>query len=872
MYLEATLLKLRGRTFPSVVTLAMVMSVPSHSMAQWDDVTEFYPLAATTQASYLGTAFSVADFNSDGLDDITAANSDGTVVAYVQLPSGGFEEEFVLDGTAQAQGIVWFDVDGDDDLDLMVTRRFAPIELYIRDGQELEESAASSGIPMNDTWESRGIAVADYDADGDLDAYISMYHDGSTGLSENLLLNNDGQGFFTDVTATAGVGNGLKHSFQSSWFDFDDDGDLDLWVINDRNSFPNAMYANNGDGTFLDLSIEVGLNQGILAMTATVGDPDNDGDYELFCSNVEDAANIYLDKNQGGIYVEVGADFGLDGMQYSWGGCWVDVEGDMDADLMVATYRFPNSLPYKNYYYENHFGGVIFTDETDTYWPNNQTQLYFLGVCDFNQDLAPDLIGLGNSPFLQLLQNATPEVAAPNERLVVQLCGTFSNRWAVGAEVWVHAGGVSQLQLVSAGTDYVTQQSWRRYFGLGTAQVVDSVEVDWPSGLHEVWYDIPAGTDLRLIEGTTTAALTSTGAGCAGESSWLNIPLPCPDVQVNGLPVLSDSLFMEGEGTYVVDCVWMGGLFEWSDTLVWAEQAPHAMTIQWTEPDCFNEPGSLGWNTDSTLTVELSGLSFSHSISNLQVLAGPLMLTTVDSSGVCAEMHEFELTQPVELELYIEYEPALCFEDSAQAFAAGYGGTPNYILNWGDVNPLMLPEGEVVLHLEDANGCTVDSTIVIDIPEPLTCEVLVTPEDVGNDGALELVLGGGTPPYDVLWNTGSESDSVLFGLSEGVYSWVLLDDNGCLLFGVQDLINVGVVEPDDQTGQLRRGPSGLWLKPGSTWSQTVQADFFDVQGRMVHSAVIQGEHMQRWGWDVLPSQGLVWVHDTEGRTYFRSAY
>jgi len=202
----------------------MVMSVPSHSMAQWDDVTEFYPLAATTQASYLGTAFSVADFNSDGLDDITAANSDGTVVAYVQLPSGGFEEEFVLDGTAQAQGIVWFDVDGDDDLDLMVTRRFAPIELYIRDGQELEESAASSGIPMNDTWESRGIAVADYDADGDLDAYISMYHDGSTGLSENLLLNNDGQGFFTDVTATAGVGNGLKHSFQSSWFDFDDDG------------------------------------------------------------------------------------------------------------------------------------------------------------------------------------------------------------------------------------------------------------------------------------------------------------------------------------------------------------------------------------------------------------------------------------------------------------------------------------------------------------------------------------------------------------------------------------------------------------------------------------------------------------------------
>ena len=84
------------------------------------------------------------------------------------------------------------------------------------------------------TGKAEGWLWADYDNDGDLDVYIGMYHDGATGLSENILLNNDGTGFFDDVTAEAGVGNGLKHTFQATWYDFDADSDLDLWVVNDR--------------------------------------------------------------------------------------------------------------------------------------------------------------------------------------------------------------------------------------------------------------------------------------------------------------------------------------------------------------------------------------------------------------------------------------------------------------------------------------------------------------------------------------------------------------------------------------------------------------------------------------------------------------
>jgi hypothetical protein len=283
--------------------------------------------------------------------------------------------------------------------------------------------------------------------------------------------------------------------------------------------------------------------------------------------------------------------------------------------------------------------------------------------------------------------------------------------------------------------------------------------------------------------------------------------------------------------------------------------------------------GALGWSTDSTFTVEYGGASFPSSLQGLSVLGGPLTLITLDSAGVCSESHEFTLDQPTELELYIEYTPALCFGDSAQAFAAGYGGTPNYILNWGGVSPMLLPEGLVSLHLEDAQGCTLDSSIVVEIPDPLSCGVVVTPEDLGYDGALELNPAGGTAPYDVLWNTGADSDTVLTGLSAGLYSWVLMDANGCLLLGLQDLLNVDVAEnAPHSSGQLRYGPAGLWLEPGSPDWGVVQVDFFDVQGRRIYSTVVEDGGMTHWSWDVVPRQGVIWVHDNQGQTLFRSAY
>ena len=229
---------------------------PLVASGQWEEATEAYLIEATTQASWLGCGMSLADFNLDGLEDLTFANSDGTVVLYEQMASGGFELVQTLPGTDQAQGVAWFDADGDDDLDLLLTRRFARIELHMNVAGNLVEEAPDRGFPINANWEGRGLSIADYDLDGDLDVYICLYHDGTGSTQQNLLFSNNGDGFFSDVTSIAGVGNGVQHSFQAIWFDYDEDGDDDIdigshigLVFDDEEVFGKIVEFDDDEGT-----------------------------------------------------------------------------------------------------------------------------------------------------------------------------------------------------------------------------------------------------------------------------------------------------------------------------------------------------------------------------------------------------------------------------------------------------------------------------------------------------------------------------------------------------------------------------------------------------------------------------------------------
>jgi hypothetical protein len=160
-----------------------------------------------------------------------------------------------------ASGAAWADIEGDGDLDLLVTRLGDAAQLFVNDGSgHFADEAASRGVAVTDT---NGASFADYDNDGDAD--LVLVRDAS-----DLLLRNDGTGRFTDVSRAAGIGDPGYRGMSASWGDFDGDGDVDLYVTNymrctgEWNTeeeiiaqveyFPDTLYRNDGDGRFSDVT------------------------------------------------------------------------------------------------------------------------------------------------------------------------------------------------------------------------------------------------------------------------------------------------------------------------------------------------------------------------------------------------------------------------------------------------------------------------------------------------------------------------------------------------------------------------------------------------------------------------------------------
>ena len=138
---------------------------------------------------------------------------------------------------------------------------------------------------VGDTGAANGAAAwGDYDNDGDLDLYVPNWYKASK------LYRNKGDGTFTDVTTTAGVG-GTGDAQGSSWGDYDDDGDLDLHVANKNTA--NLLYRNNGDDTFTDVATTVGIDDTGNAFSSSLYDFDNDGDLDLYVTNDGTANLLY---------------------------------------------------------------------------------------------------------------------------------------------------------------------------------------------------------------------------------------------------------------------------------------------------------------------------------------------------------------------------------------------------------------------------------------------------------------------------------------------------------------------------------------------------------------------------------------------------
>ena len=843
-----------------LVSCSLFIAHPLSMQGQWEDVSLDNLIEATTFGSLFGCGLSTVDFNGDGWDDVTTSGSDGWIKLFTGGPDGFVAYDAWQMG-GEGKGVLWIDIENDGDLDLFVGVLGLGVYLYVQqaDGSLVEEGF-QRGMPILQGWDVRGFSARDYDRDGDLDLYIASYHDNSTMLAyENMMFENGGNGYFEDVTLVSGTGNGYQHSFQGAWFDYDEDGFDDLWVINDRAVFPNALYHNMGNGTFEDIAEDVGCDIGIEAMSATLFDPDNDGDWDQYITNIENNPNAFL-LNEDGTYVDIAESAGVAGMQYAWGTCAIDVDGDRWDDMMVATYRFPNTNPYDNHLYMNLGSGEEFVEETQN-WPNEQFQLYCLGRLDLDGDRSPDLVGHGNAAYSQVLRNTNYENAS---RMVFNLIGTESNTHAVGSIIKVHAENLTQMQQVEAGCDYMTQHTYARFFALGTVDVVDSVEIFWPTGARDVLYDLSPDTSLVIIEGFLDAELEMLEAPCPWSPASWSVPfdLATAEMTWNGEPVTSEVVVADSSGDWTLEASWWGGGYTWSQTVTWIEPEQPDLAVDVVPPTCHGESGTLVWDIPEAMSVVLLDSIYPGTVDAVELPAGDYDLQ-VELNEACVVHVPVSVGQPDLLSLALEVEQPACHGDFGAMEINVEGGTPPLTIGWGDAVPEALQPGVWPIAVLDSVGCSMVDTAFVNEPDSLISTA--TFEYVGSSDTafVTLSIEGGTPPYDVNWS--SPIDTAAWVIAPTGLGWFVQDVNGCLDIGVIEIPSnplAGIGLHVDSHWTCRRqdsrlvfsGPDGVML----------EVRMFDLSGRQIDGMTVRDGQILELG---MLGTVVVQAIDASGRSY-----
>jgi len=308
-------------------------------------------------------------------------------------------------------------------------------------------------------------------------------------------------------------------------YDVESDGDLDLYIakcrqgVNDNTDSRriNRLYVNNGDGTFYEDATERGIAIGWQSWTADFNDINNDGFLDLFITN-HDAPSQLLLNDGTGHFTEV-ENTGIDIVGLPIQGVMRDFDNDGMIDILVAGSK--GQLFMNN-------GDLTFT-EVDIPAFGDGMESFALG--DLNNDGAVDIYGGYAIPFNnpssepdKVFINTTTE----NKFLAIELEGLVSNKNAIGARVEIYGDWGIQIREVRSGESYGISNSFTQYFGVGQAEMVDSVVVLWPSGLRQVEENVQANSKIKLIEGgclgqTPQLMLVGETTFCPGDSLVISI-------------------------------------------------------------------------------------------------------------------------------------------------------------------------------------------------------------------------------------------------------------------------------------------------------------------------------------------------------------
>ena len=478
------------------------------------------------------------DYNNDGYVDVYLVNGarrDGKKtpnLLFRNKGNGHFEEVAKEAGVADlgwGMGGTAADIDNDGDTDLYVTN-FGPNRLYRNNGDGTFTDFTQASGTGSSAW-SASAAFADLDGDGWVDLYVTNYVDfdfsdpPTSGrfcrfkgrpaycgpkrypASRDVLYRNLGNGVFSDVSRTSGIADRGYYGLGVVCTDYDNDGDLDVYVAND--SVPNNLFQNNGRGQFKDVALQAGVavdanGKEQAGMGVDAGDYDNDGWMDLYVTNFSEEYNTLYRNLGNGFFIDSTRETGLaqPTMSYlGFGTGFIDFNRDGRVDLFVANgHLYPNVPPYSmpDQWFLN-IGNSQFRDVSNQAFPS-PTAAVGRGAAfvDLDNDGSLEIVVsiLDDQPLVYRRDQLG------NHWLGLRLQGTCSNGDALGTRVFLSSkkGGPQQMREVRSSSSYCSQNDPRILFGVPDGEAALRVEIRWPSGKISVLKDLKLNRYHEVVE------------------------------------------------------------------------------------------------------------------------------------------------------------------------------------------------------------------------------------------------------------------------------------------------------------------------------------------------------------------------------------
>jgi enediyne biosynthesis protein E4 len=457
--------------------------------------------------------------------------------------------------TGVSMGAVWGDYDNDGFEDLFLYKWGRP-ELFHNDaGRGFTRATDGDGLPA---WINANAAVwFDYDRDGRLDLFVGAFYPADVDLwnlpntrmmpesfeyaqngGRNYLLHNRGDGTFDEVAEQVGLTT-TRWTLAAATADVDRDGDADLFVANDFGI--NELYLNDGGRSFREVGRAANVARTPKSgMNASFGDVLNRGQWSIYVTNISEPGvlihgnDLWLPAaDSGGVprYRNLAGTMGVELAGFAFGAQFGDLNNDGWLDLFV-TNGFVSGETQESYWYDYSMvaGGHrnIIADahnwpamrgrslsgyQEDRVWLNDGAGRFrdatpVLRSVTLHDGRAVAFADLWNRGVLDVVVAyqrgplmVYKNTVAPSQGWIdFALEGTRSNRSAIGAEVQLYWGGMKQVQQIEGGNGFAAQNQRRAHFGLGTAAVVDSVTIRWPSGGVETMLSPTVNTLHRVKE------------------------------------------------------------------------------------------------------------------------------------------------------------------------------------------------------------------------------------------------------------------------------------------------------------------------------------------------------------------------------------